>query len=352
MINISVIIPVYNVEPFVKRCLESVVEQDQADAHMECIVVDDRGQDRSMEIVHETIDAYHGPISFEIIVHERNLGLSMARNSGLARAKGDYVLFIDSDDHLMPGAIQYFLDQLKLHPDVDMIMGNGRNGRNGELLILNIEEPWLITDRNVFFQRMLHHQIYLYAWNKLIRRSVLVDHHVQFEEGIYYEDQLWSYQLFSNLTSVLLLPWVTYFYEYNENSIVNTTFTEEKADKSLWSYTVSCNKMLDNPPDASKYSHNMTVDYLLFMTNFLMNGVDVLSRCPVSEANAKSFYAVRKRLLLRSVRCGRVLLSFFFLLLFPPLSYLQKIRTFRHHYYDIESVVNHVGHLTDFLHRR
>lgn len=350
--KISIIIPVYNVEPYVQRCLESVMAQDRAEADMECIVVDDCGSDRSMDIVRETIAAYQGTIRFVIVEHEQNRGLSAARNTGLETASGDYVLFVDSDDYLFPESISYFLDNLAQHPDVDMVVGNVRDCKYDDLLIHNIYEPWLVDDRNIFFHRMLHHQIYLYAWNKLIRRDVLMDNGIRFEDGILFEDQLWSYQLFSCLSSVLLLPKVTYSYEFNENSIVNTTFTNEKAEKTIWSYTISVNKMLDSPPDAGRYQHNMTVDYLLFMTNFMMNGTDVLSRCSISQEITSGFLAVRNRLMKRSLRNGRLLISCFFLLLYPPFTHLQKLRMFRHHYYDIESAVNHLSHCTDFLHRR
>ena len=352
MISISIIIPVYNVEPYVKRCLESVMAQDQVGADLECIIVDDCGQDHSMEIVRQAIAAYQGPIRFQIAEHGKNRGLSAARNTGLEKATGSYVMFIDSDDYLMPDSISYFLEQQQSHPDVDMLMGNVRNCKGDNLLIQHLQEPLLLNDPNVFFANMLHHRIYLYAWNKLIRKAVLTDCNILFEEGTIYEDQLWSYLLFSRISSLLLLPRVTYVYENNPSSIVNTTFTQERADKALWSYTVSCNKMLDNPPAPEKYQRNMTVDYLLFMTNFLMNGVDLASRCPVSASTAMGFRAVRQRLLARSIRYGRLLLSGFFLLLFPPMSCLQKWRFFRRHYYDIESAVNYLAHLTDFLHRK
>lgn len=350
--KISIIIPVYNVEPYVQRCLESVMVQDQAEVDMECIIVDDCGRDRSMDIVRETIAAYQGTIRFVIVKHGQNRGLSAARNTGLEKASGDYVLFIDSDDYLLPDSISYFMKNLALHPDVDIVLGNVRDCKYNDLLIHHLHEPWLIDDRNVFFRRMLKHQIYLYAWNKLICRDVLMDNSIRFEEGILYEDQLWSYQLFSCLSSVLLLPKVTYIYEYNENSIVNTAFTIEKAEKAIWSYTISINKMLDNPPDAGKYQRNMTVDYLLFMANFMMNGIDVLSRCPISQKIASGFLAVRNRLMKRSLRSGRLLISCFFLLLYPPFTHLQKLHFFRHHYYDIESAFNIIGHLTDFLHNK
>jgi glycosyltransferase involved in cell wall biosynthesis len=352
MVSISIIIPVFNVEQYVQRCIESVLAQDNMFASVECIIVDDCTPDRSMEVVRQIVASYRGPIKIEMLKHEVNRGLSAARNTGLMFAKGDYVLFIDSDDFLMPDSVQYFLENLKRNPDVDIVMGNVKTCKDGEMLIKHIKSPWLIDDSDIFFRRMLHHQIYLYAWNKLIKKDLLLDNKILFEEGILFEDQCWSYQLFSHISSVLLLPRVTYIYEYNPNSIVNTTQTIEKADKVIWSYTVSINKMLDTPPVPQKYNRNITVDYLLFMTNFLMNGVDVLSKFKISKDIKQGFLSVRMRLLLRSLSYGRVLLFLFFLLLFPPLSYLQKIRIFRHHYYDIESVVNMICHKTDFLHHK
>lgn len=352
MVSISIIIPIYNVELYVQRCLKSVISQETGQAEIECLIVDDCGQDRSMEIVCQVIAEYQGPIRFEIIRHDENHGLSAARNTGLRQAKGDYVMFIDSDDYMLPDCIDYFMDNLNKNPEVDMVMGNVQNCKGGNLLIHKIKEPWLINDQTVFFQRMLRFQIYLYAWNKLIRRSILIDNDITFIEGILYEDLSWSYQLFSHIRSVLLLPKVTYIYEYNQSSIVNTTFTLEKADKVVSSYVISINTILDNPPSPDRYRQNMTVDYLLFMMSISMKGVDLLSRCQILSDNAKKFRSVRLRLLCRSVRYGRVLLSCFCLLLFPPLSYLQKWRFFRHHYYDLEAIVNRICHLTDFLHSK
>lgn len=352
MVTISIIIPVYNVEQYVRRCIESIMTQDVVDASIECIVIDDCSPDNSMTIVQEVISKYKGPIRFVILRHEINRGLSAARNNGIMQARGDYVMFIDSDDYLLSGSIQYFLDNLTLFYGVDMIMGNVKDCKSGKMMITQIKEPWFIDDPDIFFSRMLHHQIYLYAWNKIIKRQLLLDHRVLFEEGILYEDQCWSYQLFSEISSVLLLPRVTYIYENNINSIVNTTFTSGKADKVVWSYTVSINKMMKNPPFPGRYNHNMTPHYLLFMLNYTMNGVDVMSRFPISSDVAKGFRDLKKALFCRSLRYGRLLISCFCLLLFSPFSKFQNLRIFRHHYYDIESIVNRLSHLTDFLHNK
>jgi len=321
-------------------------------ACIECIIIDDCSPDNSMDIVQGLISEYKGYIRFVILRHDINRGLSAARNNGIVQAHGEYVLFIDSDDYLLPGSIQYFLDNLTLFPEVDIMMGNVKDCKSGNMMITQIEKPWLIDDPDVFFSRMLHHQIYLYAWNKIIKRQFLLEHHIFFEEGILYEDQCWSYQLFSEISSVLLLPRVTYVYENNINSIVNTTFTSGKADKVVWSYTISINKMMREPPLPVRYRRNMTPNYLLFMLNYMMNGVDVMSRFSISSDVAKDFRNLKKALLRRSLRYGRLLISCFCLLMYLPFSKLQKLRMFRHHYYDIESIINRLSHLTDFLHNK
>lgn len=352
MVSISIIIPIYNVERYIHRCLESIIAQNTEGLYIDCLIVNDGTLDNSMEVVHCLLYDYFGPIRFEIIEHDENLGLSAARNTGLFHATGDYILFVDSDDYLLPGCIAFFRDNLAQYPNVDIVVGNVKACKTGDLLIQNIKEPWFVDDPDVFFRLLLHHQIYLSSWNKLIKRELLTKNNIIFEDGILFEDQCWSYLLFSLTSSMVFLPQVTYVYEFNPNSIVNTTQTAEKAEKVIWSYTVSTNKLLDNPPDSTKYRSNLIVDYLLFMVNFLMYGVDILSKFPISDKIKRDFLDVRMRLLAQSLHYRRFILFLFLLILFPPLSYMQKFRFFRHHYYDLESVVNKLCHLTDFIHRK
>ncbi len=325
MVSISIIIPIYNVEAYIRRCLESVITQEFTGAIIECILIDDCTPDRSMAVVDEMVNNYDGLISFVLLKHEENRGLSAARNTGVLHAKGDYVFFMDSDDYIMPHCLQYFVDNQSKYEDVDMIIGNARNCKANNNLINDVHDTRLMTNRDLIFQRMLQHKIYLYAWNKLIKRDVLMRHHIFFEEGILYEDQCWSYLLFSKVSSILLLSQITYVYEYNPNSIVHTTFTIGNADKAVWSYTVSTNRMLDCPPDSRLFQKNLTVDYLLFMANFLMNGVDVLSRFKISDDIARDFFLVRTRLLKRSLKNGRVMLACFFFIAILSIKPYTKI---------------------------
>ena len=352
MFSISIIIPIFGVENYVQRCLESVMVQDINDIEVECVIIDDCTPDNSMVIVRRLISSYHGSIRFKLLSHENNRGIPAARNTGISNASGDYIFFVDSDDYLMPNCFQYFKDNMKQYPEVDMVLGNAKNCKDGENFIHHIQNAWLIDDCNVFFQRMLRHQIYLYAWNRLIRRELLINNNIFFEEGIIYEDQSWSYELFSHISSILLLPEVTYIYENNPLSLVNTSFTIERSDLVLKSYTISVNKLFDKPPVPTKYKRNLTVDYLLFMMYYLMNGIDVQSRYPVSDANKSAFRRIRLMLFGRSLKYGRLILSCFFLLLFPPFRYFQKMRLLRRYYYEIDASLNRFCHLFDFLHNK
>ena len=347
--KISIIIPIYNVEPYIERCLKSIFIQENVEVDIECVIVDDCGQDNSMAIVHRILSDYLGNFSFIIVKHEKNRGLSAARNTGLEKSSGDYVMFVDSDDYLAPDSISYFLDNLRKYSDVDMVVGNVNSDTRSFLSHSDVREPWLINDLDVLMQRMLNQQINVCAWNKLVRRDLLVRNNILFVEGIIFEDMTWSYLLFSHLSSVLLLPKVTYMYEDNPNSITYTAMSSEKVNRALWSYTTSCNILLDNPPNAKRYHRDMTVDYLIFVDNILMRASDLLY-IGCTDDSLRHFINTRRRLMRRTLAKGRFLLASFFLFLYSPFSYLKHYGWFRHHHKGMERLVGKICHMMDFLH--
>ena len=95
MYSISIIIPIYNVEKYIERCILSVMRRQDFDGDLECILVDDCTPDKSMQIAKSLIDSYQGPVKFRIMRNSENQGLSCSRNNGLNCAKGDYVFFLD-----------------------------------------------------------------------------------------------------------------------------------------------------------------------------------------------------------------------------------------------------------------
>lgn len=95
MLKISVVIPVYNVEKYIRRCLESIIGQENSSYTIECLIIDDASPDNSMTIVKEIVTNYHGSaITFRIIRHEVNKGLSEARNAGIKVSTGDFIFLL------------------------------------------------------------------------------------------------------------------------------------------------------------------------------------------------------------------------------------------------------------------
>jgi glycosyltransferase involved in cell wall biosynthesis len=107
MTKLSIIIPVYNVEKYVRSCLESIFQQGLDEADFEIIIVNDGTKDRSMEVI-EDIISQHSNIT---VIDQENLSLSVARNNGIAAAKGEYILMPDSDDLLIENSLKPLLDK-------------------------------------------------------------------------------------------------------------------------------------------------------------------------------------------------------------------------------------------------
>ena len=108
---ISIIVPVFNVELYLKECLESIKKQTYT--NLEVIIVDDCSTDNSFNIADNFIKNYKGPIIFKLIKHDKNKGQSAARNTGLGVAKGEYVGFVDSDDYIAPNMYEFLLSEMK-----------------------------------------------------------------------------------------------------------------------------------------------------------------------------------------------------------------------------------------------
>lgn len=116
---ISVIIPVYNVRDYLVTCLESVASQSYQE--LEVLLVDDCSTDDSVSVIQSFIDNYNGPIQFRLLRHEKNYGLSAARNTGLNAMTGDFVGFIDSDDYIKPDMYARLLEAMQSSMEVGIV---------------------------------------------------------------------------------------------------------------------------------------------------------------------------------------------------------------------------------------
>ena len=339
MNKISIIIPIYNVEPYIGRCITSIMAQECDNFSLECILVNDGTPDRSMEIVDSMLENYQGNIDFIIVSHDTNKGLSAARNTGLRHACGDFVFFVDSDDRLEHGALKYLLSGYLSFIDndqIDIIMGNAFVAMNNKpAMCFGNNDPQLYDNHDELgLCNLLNRKFFHTAWNKLVRRELLNKYHVIFEEGIIDEDFLWSYLVFLYARQILIMPKVTYIYENNPCSIMNMSAT--KITHRIKSRIISCKIILDTPPPKTRIEFYMYVFYILTRAiNLYENNQDN----PSVKILGNDLYSLRDRML-KMVQKNRLYLQYlFFLTSKYPLYYLTNLRFFRRYYDNIAKVV-------------
>lgn len=200
--DISIVIPIYNIEPYIEDCLKSVASQTclEKGVTCECILVDDCGTDQSIAICERFVSDYKGTISFQILHHEHNRGLSAARNTGMEIAQGEYVYFLDSDDKITPDCLEKLYAKAK-ETDADVTFGSYET--------FGCEHNQYITEGTPFVT----------AWNKLCKRSFLLDNNIQFIEGLIHEDCPWSFEIECKGAKFAHIQDITYLYLVREGSL-------------------------------------------------------------------------------------------------------------------------------------
>ena len=218
--KVSIIIPVYNVSRYLVRCLDSVVAQTYQ--NLECIIVDDCGKDNSATIAKQYIQDYQGSISFKLLHHSHNRGLSAARNTGIKASSGEYLYFLDSDDTIVPDAIESLVRLFEKYPDIDFAQGNiltedGNISSYG----LSVSIPEYSNDYTELNKIMLS-EITTVAWNRLIKKSFVIKHKLYFPEGYYTEDMFWGYFITKYINAAAFTQKGLYVYYINEGSMMTS----------------------------------------------------------------------------------------------------------------------------------
>lgn len=226
--HISIIIPVYNVEPYIHECLQSVANQTITD-ELECIIVDDCGTDNSMEIVNRCVNNYNGKIRFRILNHDKNYGLSYARNTGIKAAEGRYVFFLDSDDYITPKCIEtLYLVAIKY--DTDLVQGKYITASQHLNKAMSIYHPAYTADRKYIKRTFLDYDRNpVMAQNRLIRRQLIIDNSLWFKEGIIHEDNYWTFFLAKHVKRMAFCPDKLYFYRETPGSITKSKNIDKEA---------------------------------------------------------------------------------------------------------------------------
>lgn len=217
--TVSIIIPVYNVEKYIDRCLRSVISQTYD--HLECVVVNDRTPDRSFEKAKAVINDYQGNIKFKFVEHDRNKGLSEARNSGIRLSEGEYLYFLDSDDAIPFDSIENLVDVATKNNYPDVVYGRTIGiGVNDEYSLVDSPNLRSFCCNKDIFIGNLNNTWTRIACNKLIKRYIFFEKKTFFEPHIYHEDELWSFEISTYINTLFFCDKVTYHYYVGDaNSI-------------------------------------------------------------------------------------------------------------------------------------
>ena len=223
---ISVIIPVYNVEKYLHRCLDSVIAQTYQ--NLEIICVDDGSIDDSGKIC----DQYAVRDARIKVIHQENQGLSAARNRGLDAAEGEYIAFVDSDDYILEDMYKKMLDKL-LNYNVDLCVCQWQyEFSDGRQVVKkkNIDPTIYGRKASLEFARFLYmgnyeNGVVVAAWNKLYRRALLDTIHF---EGRIHEDDAFNGRIMAKDISVYVMEEQFYVYAQNGDSLTNKPFSANK----------------------------------------------------------------------------------------------------------------------------
>lgn len=234
-IGVSIIVPIYNVERYILRCLDSISNQNYR-GQIQCLLINDCSTDSSLEISKNYVKSYAGHINFTIISHSSNKGLSEARNTGIKNSSCDYIFFLDSDDAISPDCISSLIDTAKRNSYPNMVVGNTK--------LIGFSHNWLKLDKNLlddfsndekWIKRMMLSRCFIpvTATNKLYLNSWLKSNVFLFEPSILHEDELWNYILANNIKSIAFCYKFTYNYYFNNSSITASCVNNPKKIKSL-----------------------------------------------------------------------------------------------------------------------
>lgn len=223
---ISVIVPAYNVEKYIKTCLDSLINQTYS--NFEIIVINDGSTDQTEEILRS---CQSNP-KFRIY-SQKNGGLSAARNQGLKLANGELVCFIDSDDSVKSDYLEKLAAPFFEDSDVDItVCGYQEKFENSE--INHVLKSQKITGYQATKDLLIKQQDFdVLAWNKLYRKKLFVSHHIEYPAGQIHEDNLTTYKLFSHAQKVVYISDVLYIYQRTHSEITKNLYSKKKTLKRL-----------------------------------------------------------------------------------------------------------------------
>lgn len=231
--KITIGIPVYGVEKYIRKCLQSVLNQTFQD-EIEILVVDDLGPDKSMDIVREIQATHPKGGEIRILTQPQNKGCWAARNRILDEAQGEYLLLVDSDDYLSEDAVEKMYEAAEKY-QAEAVYGSvesvDEEGRSANFSQGDMKLPFktlLGKDKLASYANQnLHATLYNFIWNVLLRMDFLKKHQLKFHETRFADDILFETDMQPLIEKAVLLPDDTYYYVLRPGSLSNFQLRKE-----------------------------------------------------------------------------------------------------------------------------
>lgn len=271
---ISIIIPIYNVGKYIKRCVESLIVQKYS--NIEIILVDDGSSDDSAIII-DTLASIDTRIN---VIHKENEGVSSARNIGIENAKGEYIMFVDGDDWVDNEYVSYFVNLInKSGCDIGM----NKNNYYVSKYISN-ENMYIITSEKAMEWIYLG-ELFVAVWNKIYKTSLIKDNGIFFNKKIWYgEGMLFNIECLQYIDKVAIGEKCVYHQTFNPNSAMrsfnlNSNYCGIKSlelQKKIWKKS---NKKIENAWEYHRYCFNRNIIDGLVRTGIVNVNYDIFNKC-------------------------------------------------------------------------
>ncbi len=217
--KLSVIVPVYNVKQYIDKCITSILDQSFKD--FELILVDDGSTDGSGEMC----DAFLKHDVQIKVIHQKNQGLSGARNTGIRVAKGDYLVFVDSDDWIEPDMFSNMVHFSEIHhADIVVCRGQIVEADGTISRYIGYDSLEMMSRVEATKEILKDEKMQSFAWNKIYKKELFEG--IEYPVGRIFEDTATTYKLFYKCNKVVCIPYVGYNYRMNSNSITHEKRTD------------------------------------------------------------------------------------------------------------------------------
>ena len=230
MTKLSIIVPIYNVEKYVRTCIESIYRQGLDEEEFEVIIVNDGTEDKSIEVIADII-CQHNNIS---VINQENQGLSVARNNGIAAAKGEYIIMPDSDDLLIEHSLKPLLIKA-IESHADLVVADFLTMNSNEIAKfkkcpslphseLKFTEK---TGQLIILEDLIPHECYV--WRTLYNRHFLINNHLKFYPGITYQDRPFTYACYLKANKCIKTSSILYIYRKGHSTAASYLINKKKA---------------------------------------------------------------------------------------------------------------------------